>query len=301
MRVDCTLLSTSRSLNTSLITSTPPTLQLSPQISTQNFGSSVDFSARNATDLRKKLGPFEIQKRFSRAYRTLKSEPQLQTCLWEGTNDFKTVILSRDRMLLTVSMNVSMRRHEQFENFSFKPSSNDALAKLYLNSSEDPRFLNKRVIIEQVNKVNLHFWQPPSPRFILGSPFQLLLSVFILPVIKPNLAPKKPLASFGVRHCCSVASALFRVTGKESHASTFECDVCLYKDVVAELLDGSEGAGRANGCEFEMPNCSMGFVDEVPTNDEVPNCSMGGVDRTMFLLFSFHGVSLKPRPAATAI
>ena len=171
LRVDCTLLSTSRSLNTSLITSTPPTSQLSPQISTRNFWSSVDFSARLQLILRKKLSRFEIQKRFSRAYRILESEPQFRTCLWEGTNDLETVISSRDRMLLTVFVNVSMRRNERFENCSFKPSSNGALAKLYLKSSEDPRFLNKQVIIEQVNKVNLHFWQPPSPRFTLGEFF----------------------------------------------------------------------------------------------------------------------------------
>ena len=49
--VDCTLMSTSRSLNASLVTSPPPISQLSSQISTRSPRSPVVFSERNATAL----------------------------------------------------------------------------------------------------------------------------------------------------------------------------------------------------------------------------------------------------------
>ena len=97
----------------------------------------------------------------------------------------------------------------------------------------------------------------------------------------------------------------------------------MYKDGVAELLDGSEGDERASGRE-NADSVDVGFLEEFPS------CSRGGVDLfwwfitlkgkysdsiisenrnlTKFLRFSFHGISLKPRrmnicltPAATAI
>ena len=46
-----------------------------------------------------------------------------------------------------------------------------ALAKLYLKPSEDPRFLNKRVKIKRVEKVNLYFLRPPLPLFVLWESF----------------------------------------------------------------------------------------------------------------------------------
>ena len=47
--------------------------------------------------------------------------------------------------------------------------------------------------------------------------------------------------------------------------------MCLYKDEVAELLDGSEGDGRANGSEI-ADSVDVGVLDEFP------NCSKGAVD-----------------------
>ena len=125
-----------------------------------------------------------------------------------------------------------------------------------------------------------------------------------------------------MRHSYSFSSALFRVVSRG--ITCFENCICwcLYKDAVAELLDGSEGDGRAKGCEIAE------YVDVGVLS--VPNCSKGGVDLfwwfitlkseysgsivsqkrnlTRFLRFSFHGISLKPRrinicviPAATAI
>ena len=40
----------------------------------------------------------------------------------------------------------------------------------------------------------------------------------------------------------------------------------MYEDAVAELLDGSEGAGRANDCEV-ADSVDVGVPDEVPTTD----------------------------------
>ena len=97
----------------------------------------------------------------------------------------------------------------------------------------------------------------------------------------------------------------------------------MYKDAVAELLDGSEGDERANGRE-NADSVDVGLLEEFPS------CSRGGVDPflwfiqlkgkysdsiisekrnlTKFLRFSFHDISLKPRrinicmtPSATAI
>ena len=51
----------------------------------------------------------------------------------------------------------------------------------------------------------------------------------------------------------------------------------MYKDAVAELLDGAEGAGRANGCEV-ADAVDVGVLDEATTTDEVPNSSKGDVD-----------------------
>ena len=140
--------------------------------------------------------------------------------------------------------------------------------------------------------------------------------------IKQNLALKS-FRPFGVRHSCSFYSALFRVVLRG--ITCFENWIwwCLYKDAVAELLDGSEGDGRANGCEIadsvdvgvlgEFPNFSKGGVNLlwwfIPLKWEY----LGSIvsekrNLTSFLRFSLIGISLKPCrinicmiPAATAI
>ena len=49
----------------------------------------------------------------------------------------------------------------------------------------------------------------------------------------------------------------------------------MFKDAVTEhILDGSEGAGRANGSEL-ADAVDVGVSDEVLTSDEVPDYSEG--------------------------
>ena len=171
------------------------------------------------------------------------------------------------------SKNVSRRRNEWFGTCV---SSRDqilsilsstfpvfvALAKSYLKSSEVPRFLNKRVIIN---------WESFSATSNIPRRLNLWHWTWNRTWRQNLLDP------FGVRHCCSVASALFRVVFRG--ITCFENWIwwCLYKVAIAELRDGSEGAGRANGCE-DADAVDVGVLEAVPTTDEVPNYSKGVVD-----------------------
>ena len=157
-------MSTSMSLNAILVTCTSPVPHLSPRITTHNPWSSVVFSERNATaltqDTRSLLNPENF---FSGLEKFLMwvtiSAVARRKCLGEGMEDLIPVISSWDRIVLIIS--------STFPVFV-------ALAKSYLKSSEDLRFINKRGIIKRIKKWTFTFCDYIYRVLIYGSPFQLL-------------------------------------------------------------------------------------------------------------------------------
>ena len=145
-------------MNTSLVTSKPPISQMYPQISTRNPWSSVVLSERNATALTQETRSFRNPENFFSGLQkfvkwTTDSAFARRMSLGEGTNDLKPVVSSRDRIVLIV---LSM-----FPVFV-------ALTKLYFKSSENLRFLNKRVIIKRIEKKSKLFATTFTTFYSLG-------------------------------------------------------------------------------------------------------------------------------------